>query len=265
MQKSKTIWILLGSIFLVGTLVAGIFLVFQNQNIAEKASPSTSLAISPGSQNKSPGDSFSVKVEMTTGDNQSIGFDLAINFDPQVFSVSSISPGTANSGFTEIRNTIDNTAGKISYSVYTTDVSKAITGSGVTILNISGTVKSNAPAGSHNFSFDASTAISGLSENQNVLTGTTPGSIVVASLNSNIQPTATPSSTGTPSPSLTAQPTPTVQPSPTKTPATAATQVPTQSAQSTPRPIPVTGVDWPTTLSIGVGVGVIIMSVIIAL
>lgn len=47
--------------------------------------------------------------------------------------------------------------------------------------------------------------------------------------------------------------------------ATAGTAAPTQSVQSSPRPIPVTGVDWPTVAGVGVGAAAIILSILIAI
>ena len=85
--------------------------------------------------------------------------------------------------------------------------------------------------------------------------------------------TASPSPTESPSPTAsprhTASPTasPTVTPTGSSTPtasATAtATTVPTTSA--TPRPIPETGIEWPTVFGIGVGAAAIIISILVAL
>ena len=72
-------------------------------------------------------------------------------------------------------------------------------------------------------------------------------------------PTPTPEPTATPTP--TAGATATAVPTPTRTPIATSTSV----AQTTPLPVPATGLNWPSILGIGVGIGAIILSIIIAL
>lgn len=91
-----------------------------------------------------------------------------------------------------------------------------------------------------------------------------------AAWTTNLTACATPSPTPTPSPSPT--PTQTPSPSPTSggsapgaTPTRTPTVAPTSAAQTTPLPIPETGTGWPTILGAGVGILVIIASVLIAL
>jgi hypothetical protein len=265
MAKSKIVWIVLGSLVLIGGLVAGIFLVSRNQNIREKAAPATTLSIVPGSQNKSPNDSFSLAVEMNTGENQSMGFDLDINFNPQIFQVGSIGAGSAGSDFSVLTSNIDNTGGKISYSAFTADTTKALNGSNLNILSISGTVKASAAAGTYNFAFDSSTTVMGYQESQNVLVGTTPGSIVIAGAAD--QPTATP--TPTVAPTATPTVTPTSAPGATKTP----TPMPTGTTASISTPVtvstdspslPESGISVPTFFGVGIGITLLAVSVLLA-
>ncbi len=78
--------------------------------------------------------------------------------------------------------------------------------------------------------------------------------------------TATP--TATPTPTATATATPTIEPLVTQAPTTGSpTPTSTVQAASTasPVPIPVTGVEWPTVLGIGVGAVTIIGSILLAL
>lgn len=262
MSKAKIIWVSLGSLFLIGAVAVGVYLVFHNQNLARMAAPATTLSIVPGSQNKSPDDSFPLVVEMSTGANQSMGFDLVINFNPQIFQVTSISAGSAGSDFSVIRNNIDNTGGKILYSVFITDTTKALNGSGLMILNISATVKPGAVVGTYSFTFDSSTIVMGYQENQNVLMGTTPGSVVIVGATG--EPTPTPTTTPTNTPTATAGATAT--PTPTAT-ATSSGGTSFNSNTSTPvpttQPLPVTGLSLPTIiLGIAGFVGVMITFVI---
>jgi hypothetical protein len=57
--------------------------------------------------------------------------------------------------------------------------------------------------------------------------------------------------------------TPTGSSTPTASATATATTVPTTSA--TPRPIPETGIEWPTVFGIGVGAAAIIISILVAL
>lgn len=79
-------------------------------------------------------------------------------------------------------------------------------------------------------------------------------------------PSPTPTNTPTPSPTGATGSTPTATPAKTPTPVpTLSTKTPTPAAQTTSLPIPVTGTDWPTYLGAGVGVVVIVASILIAL
>lgn len=275
MSKSKVIWIVLGSLVLVAGLVAGVMLVYRNQNLKNKAAPATSFSITPSSQNKAAGESFDLAVMMDTGQNQVLGVDIVINFDPQVFQVNSVNKGSQLTDFTQIRNSIDSSAGKIYYSAYTADATKALNGSNINVLNVSAQVKPGASAGTYNFTFDSSSAAAGLGEGQNVLAGTTLGSIVVSGATG--QPTATPTATPTQAPGNTPTPTPTsgsgVTPTPTRTPTPTATSanglgggsLPTSTLVPTQAPIPVSGVGSVTIVGIVVGVFAVISSLLLAL
>lgn len=82
-------------------------------------------------------------------------------------------------------------------------------------------------------------------------------------------PSASPSSSPSPSASPTASPggsgagSGSSAPTPTATPRRSSTPI-ASGVQTTPRPVPTTGVDWPTTVGIGIGVVAIILSVLVA-
>ena len=79
--------------------------------------------------------------------------------------------------------------------------------------------------------------------------------------------TPTPTVTASATPTATASPTiaPLVSQAPTSTPTATATATATVNATSSPVPIPATGTGWPTYLGAGVGVFVIIASILLAL
>jgi hypothetical protein len=75
--------------------------------------------------------------------------------------------------------------------------------------------------------------------------------------------TPTPTPTLTPTPTATASATPTATAS--ATPTSTATASATPTVQATPRSVPVSGVGWPTIIGVGVGVVVIIGSILLAI
>lgn len=287
MSKSKIIWVVLGSLVLVAGLVAGMMLVFQKQSMKDKAAPATSFSITPSSQNKAAGESFNFTVAMDTGANQIMGTEIVINFNPQIFQVNGLTKGSAIINFTEIGNNIDNSAGRIHHTAYTADPTKALTGSNLSVLSVSAQVKAGVSVGTYNFTFDASSVAAALREGQNVLTGTTLGSIIVSGATG--QPTATPTATPTQIPGSTPTPTPTsgsaATPTPTPTLRPNSTATPTPTATPTNRvgggslptstpihtttptlpPIPVSGTSLPSVIGVIVGAFAVIGSLLLAL
>lgn len=264
MNKSKIIWSSVGTLVLIGGIVAGILLVQKNQDIREKAAPSTSLSITPGSQSKTPGQTFTQNVIMNTGENQVSGVQFEINFDPQAIEVASIQKGGGIASLDmEIKNEINNTTGRISYSAFTLNSSNWVSGQGLSTLTINAKVKDSAGNGSYQTGFAATTAVSASGEGQNVVTGKTPGTLAVTGSESNPTPTATAAATASPTPTATGTG------NPTATPVITATAEPTgttsSSVQSTPLPIPETGTSWPTYLGAGVGILIILASLALAL
>lgn len=280
MKKRKIVFIIIGAIVLIASIVAGILLVKNNQDIRERAAPATSLSIKPTTQTKDKMQDFNLQVVMDTGVNKVTGLDLDITFDPNAFSVTSITKGADVANFSqEIRNNIDNTMGKITYSAFTLDSAKAVTGSNIIVLNILGKVKDTATAQTYKFQFSQTTAVSGSGEGQNVLTlaspanvtvraaaGETPGMTSTPMTSGTVKPTATPMKTKTPTPMAQATPTKTptplaqvtATPSPTPTMAALATESPTPT--QTAVPIPETGVLSATLTVVGIGIVAIFIS-----
>jgi hypothetical protein len=230
---------------LAGALIAGLVLVRQPQEIREKAAPATSLSFSPGTQSVAVGSNFTTTVVMNTGTNQVTGVDISLTFNPSSLSITSVTQGAGISVFdSTIRNTIDNTAGKILYSSYVLDKTKAVLGTNLVVLTISGQVKAGTTAGSYPIAFASDTSIAGVGEGQNVLTSKVDGSITAFVPTPTFTPTpsftitptftSTPSPTKTPTPSFTSTPTPTKTPTPTFT----STPIPTATPTATKTPTP---------------------------
>lgn len=186
MKKSKvaTIFKVLGGAIVIAGVIAGTILVQKNQDIREKAAPATTLFIIPSSQDANPSQTnLGSIVVMDTSVNAVVGLDLEISYDPAIFEVTSISQGSGIVNFdSEVRNLVDNTNGKIEYSVFTIDKTKAVTGSDLEVLNISYGVKAGATVGTHTFSFTGNTAIAATNEGQNVLVGSNPSSVNVTKI-----------------------------------------------------------------------------------
>ena len=225
----------IGSVIFIFVLMAaiavGLVLIRQKQEYREKAAPSTSLYISPSSQTKQAGESLTFSVVMNTAENQVTGFDLEINFNPAAVQIDSIGSGSGVSNLDQqIRNSVDNTSGRVLLSKFTLDSSKAVKGEAVEVMTVQAHMSNNATVGSYNISFGGTTAVSAISEGQNVVIGTTPGVVELAA-------PATPIPTETPSPNPTpisihnpVGPEPTATPTLTPTPSQAPTAVPTQAS-----------------------------------
>lgn len=303
-MNKKVLLGILGLVVLLVSVGVGIILVKQNQDFREKAAPATTMYITPSTQNKNSGDTFTSIVRVDTGPNLVSGVDVRLKFDTSFLEVTSIQKGADISGFdSTITNKIDNNSGTIAYAVFALDKSKAANGSNLEILIVNGKVKSTSGNGTTSLSFDPSTSASGLNEGQNILTGTTGATIKVTSSSIVSTPTATSASstaTATPTPtatsvssSRTATPTatatsvgsannrtatPTVRSTATPTPTSTSssgtggssnvTSTPTSlasAATSTPVPIPVTGVSWTTLTGIGIGSLLILVPLLISI
>ncbi len=290
MKKSKTILIVIGVLVLCGGIIAGLLLVQQNQNVARKAAPATSMYVTPASQSKTPGSTFTYSVKIDTAANAVTGLDIRMNFNPAALQITSIQLGSGAANLNQtIANTYDNATGKIQFAVFTLNSSQSLTGSAIEVLKVNGTVKANVAPGSYALTFDPATAASATQEGQNVLTSKTQGAIVVAGATTQGTPTPTPTPTGshTPTPTPTRTPTlapgatntPTPTPTYTPTPTATATATPTPTATSTnvaqatatptptqtAMPIPVTGTDWTTYLGVGLGLLTIIGAIVLAI
>lgn len=263
--NKKVILIIVFIVVVLGGIVAGIFLVGRSQEIRKKAAPATTLAVSPPSQQRNAGETFTFSVLMSSGENRVTGVEYHLVYDPSAFEVTSIARGSDIANFTYVvREEIDNTAGTVWYASLTLDRSNAVQGTSLETLIVAGRVKSDAITGTYSFEFSDRSAVAGVEEDQNVLVGVTPGAILVSAL-------SLPSPTPTPAPG---SPTPT--PAPTSSPTSYPTATPTASPyggyggglDSTPVPtfppdVPVTGVSLPVIFGIGAGTLLLIGSLVL--
>ena len=252
-MKKSFVFTAVGIFILFAGIAAGVYLVSKNQDVRERAAPATSLTVIGSRTNVSAGETFNETVNMNTGVNQIVGIDLVLKYDPLAFDVVSVIKGNGISGLTqEIKNTIDTVGGRVYYSIFTVDKTKAVTGANVQVVVITFKARSNATPGSFSFSMINPTAVAGIDEGQNVLISTTPATIIVAtSPGGASSPTPLPTPAPTATPKLTASPTATSTSvsgaSVTASPKSVFTVTPTSM------PLPVTGGSGTTLIGFGLG------------
>lgn len=221
----KLILPLIISTILISGLVAGLYLVRQQQLIIPRAAPATALSLAPSNSSPATGSTFTVSVNINTGENTVSAAELHFTYTGTAVTAQSIAAGSFFASPTIYNSKVG--AG-------TTDItvlggpggSKQGTGVLATI-----TFRAES-AGPSTISVDQSTQISGIGEgSQNVFLSSTPTTVTVLGGGS---PTATP----TPTPTGGANPTSTPTPQPTATP----TNRPAQGGGSLPTPIPTVSV-----------------------
>ena len=255
-------------LFLGISVFLGVYLVQQRQNTTEKAAPATTMYISPSSQSQAPGANFTFSVDVDTATNAVTGVDVRLTYDPSAIQIISLARGAGVANLDQtINNTFDNTAGKISFAIFTLDRTKAVTGTGVEVLKVNAIVASGTGAGSYPLTFDPASAASASQEGQNVLVSKTQGTLTVTG-GGGATSTPVPTNTPTPTAGATSTATPTATANATATATATATTVSsnqTASPTQTPMPIPVTGTDWTTYLGLGLGACVVVASIFLAL
>lgn len=169
----------LSNIFLASlSLVAGVFLVSQSQNINEQASPSTSISFIPSSQEVHKGQTFNTQVEIDSGLENITGIDIIIDFDPNKINLNEIKPTSELTNFTSvIKNDINNAIGQARYTAFTLDKNQAISGT-LKILSISGTTPQNSILGQSEIKFSSDTILIATNAGQNILTNTKSATII---------------------------------------------------------------------------------------
>lgn len=214
MNNKNKILSLIIFLILALSIVAGVYLVKENQNLSEKAAAASSLSFSPSTSNILKGQQFTTSVRLSTSTNIVTGLDISLTFNPQIIQISQITPTSAISSMTSqttgqiIKNEIDNVNGTARFVAYTTNKNLGITGQ-ANILNVVGSVLNNVSPASYQINYSALTSIAALNEAQNSLISKSAYILTV------LAPTPTASSSPTASPSPTPSPIPSPSPSPT--------------------------------------------------
>ncbi|MFH0863557.1 MAG: Ig-like domain-containing protein [Candidatus Gottesmanbacteria bacterium] len=191
-----------------------VIVVKKSQETRSSAAPATTLSLKPASNTNTinVNNTFTVDVHVNTGGNQIVSVDLVLIYSPNILEATDISVGTFLSETTQLQKNIDNNTGKIIYSFFIIDRTKAKSGQG-TLATVTFKGKST---GTSTVTFDSTTTIGGLDEGSNVINSTIPGSYIIGGdNNSNPSPTPTSSPRVTPSSSPRVTPTPSISPSPT--------------------------------------------------
>lgn len=270
---------ILVSILLLAGIGAGVYLIRQNSNFKEKAAPASSLELSPSKTNPIVDETFTVSANINTSSNQVYGAELHLSFDETKVEAQGAAISTFFTSPKSIGPSIDNNNGTLTYTVYLDPNSTPVQGQG-TVAVFTFKAKSS---GNTTISLTSETAVTASGETGvNVLTGTIPAVVTIQSIQAT--PTVTPTLTGgvtstptpttrlttTVTPSLTGLVTATVTPT-TATGGIASTNTPTPTGfASTSNPtsqpkLPDSGFALPTTLGLGIGILVLVSSLVIAL
>jgi hypothetical protein len=276
-NKKKIIFSLIAVGVLIIGLIIGLILVRQRQQLKSKAAPATTLQLVGPTLSVEEGTNFIVNVNINTAENLVAGVEMAIKYDPTKLEAEEVSPGSFLTDADAVGPFINTALGTISYSLLTSPGSTPKQGSG-TVASIE--FSALAP-GTTSVSFNRNdTLVVALKEGGlDVLTTATAATINVLAATST-EPTATPTtppggtgddddvddtsgSLATATPTATSVPTHTPTPTPTST-----TNSDDSTAYSTPTPttpadLPVTGFSWPIFMGIGVGLLLIIGSLLL--
>ena len=248
MSKQRIILLSLITLLVVAGLAVGVYLVKQSQETRSSAAPATTLTFVTSKVNPVPEETFTVDVKMDTGENLVATIKLRLSYNEGVITATSVSAG---SEFTKVGST---TAGSGVVGIDLISGASGASGSGLTIARVIFTANS---VGSSTVSVSSATEIlAGPSgETTNVLISPLPQQTIT--VQTVIQPTATPVPTEVPG-QPTATPVPTEVPGqPTVTPtsapsgdSTSPTNIPTPIV-TLPPDVPVSGFSLPT---IGLGI-----------
>lgn len=266
MRSKKVIIAILVVVLLVVGLVAGVFVVNQQQEIRKSAAPATVVSVFPPTKTVGVGEEITLTVEMTTASNVVTQAALDIKFDPQKLTIRDFTPGTFLPVVLLPAQT-NNTNGTAKITLGAQPANPA-QGRG-TLATLKFQAKT---AGTATVAFAAGTQATGVDEAVNIITSQNPSNITV------LAATAQTPSTGSAAAGVTTTPTPTTKalggvastttPTPTSrffasstpTPTKAATKSATASAK-----LPVAGVSMPTIAASLFGIILIVVGFALAM
>lgn len=215
-MKKILLFIVVGITFLA--IPATVFLVGKNQELRKRAAPATTLAFSPSSTTVKEGETFTLEARVDTADNQVMGAEINITYDPEKLEAVTITngpfaPTILTSGIVE--------AGTASITVGAANQATPIKGQGAVAVIKMKALKASPTAISIRFSTD--TFLAALGEGtKNVLVGSTPASVTILNADGSrataeLETTADSTATETANLTTTLTPTPTLIVTPTDT------------------------------------------------
>ncbi len=245
-MKVKIVIAIVVVILALISVVIAIVLIKQNQDIRKQAAPATNLTLVTSNSIPQVGNTFSVNVNINTGDNQIVATQLFLSFDPVRLEMTSAIAGTFLPLPNKVGPTIDNTAGKLSFALLVPPSGQPKSGQGTLMIL---TFKAKAP-GSAVITILSESLVGATGENaQNVLLGSSPLTLSIVEPAGTTAPTSSPNPTNSPSSSA----------SPTSSPKSIVINA---NSGDNP-PMPDSGVLLPTILSLFAGAALITTSLIL--
>lgn len=166
-------------IFLILSLLTALFLVRKNQNVTRDAASATTLSLLPSTLSVSNGQIFNVNMQIDTGENQVIGVQTILNFDPNTIQAQNVSFGSFIPNPDIKTFEIDNATGRVMMAVAEPPLGQARQGVG-TVATISFTAVQE---GNTQITFsggdDTIVAAIGADVGVNVLTNANPTNVIV--------------------------------------------------------------------------------------
>jgi hypothetical protein len=254
-------------LLLMAGVGAGVYLVRQQTEFREKAAPASTIALVPSKTSPSVDETFTVAADINTGSNSVLAVEMHVTFDETKVEAIGASNSTFFTAPKNVGPSIDNNNGTLTYTVYIDPGTAPRQGQG-TVATFTFRAKASgnttvALSSETNVGADDSTGDLGV----NVLSGTTPA---ILTIQGSTAPTPTPTvvqqSTNTPTPTgPTRTPTPTTIGS-----VSAATITPTDfladiTITTAPDELPDSGMSIPMSLGVGVGVVMLLGSMLLAL
>jgi len=259
----------------------GVYLIQQSTEYREKAAPVTTLSFNSQTLTPDVGQEFIVTSEINTAENQVVGVELYINFTPDVLELLEVTPGNFFLNLGSFAPELDNEQGKVSYILWLMPNTQPAQGTG-TLATFRFKAKQT---GSAMINYTQETLVGAIEEaGQNVLAGTTPLTLTITG------PSATPTAIiAEDEPTVTTSPSPTQSgggigggpststPTSTLTPTSSngngdsgstATNTPTSYSASdltSVEELPDSGIAEVAFTSIGIGIFVLFIGLILAL
>jgi hypothetical protein len=210
----KRIVLIIVSLVMILAIPITVFVAMRSQEVRKKATPATTLTLTPTTISKSVGEEFTLEAHMDTGTNQIVAVDLALSFDPTMLEALWIHNGTM---FPNILSSGVVGNGTASIALGATNTTTPITGTGtIATIKFKALAATSAQVAVR---FSSETFVGALNEGStNALTSSIPATITIGgssstdttitptpttATNSSITPTITPTGSITPTLAIT--------------------------------------------------------------